>query len=296
VNYLAYGGAVLDPALTAKILDDLLGPVPAELEKVGADAKPFVDLINASRSSLGAVSEMAFGYVMPSGEPGKQSALQQIEVYRGDARKLAEAQRSSIQSAGELLKLLPKEQAGTITIDFKPGAKTVDGVALDQVSVKFKVDEKTPEGAQVAEILSVMYGGNGLGGYMGAVDDKTFITVMGSDEILGAAVAAARGKASALGEAAALKQVDAKLPRERCMAYYVSVDNLVNTVGKYMDKMGLPFSVKFPAGQPPIGVAISTEGSALRVDSYVSRDLIQNTIAVILQAAMGGAKGNGPVQ
>src|ERR1043165_7244452 len=80
--------------------------------------------------------------------------------------------------------LMPQAPGMNMAMEVKPGAKTVDGTALDQFSMKFNFDKNTPEAAQAQQMITMMYGPNGLNGYMGALSDRNYLMVMGGDDEL----------------------------------------------------------------------------------------------------------------
>src|SRR5207302_1549956 len=82
---------------------------------------------------------------------------------------------------------------GGAAMDMKPAAKTVEGVALDQFSMKFTFDKNTPEAAQAQQMINMFYGPNGFNGVMGGLDAKHYIIVMaGDDEMVSSTIAATK--------------------------------------------------------------------------------------------------------
>jgi hypothetical protein len=279
---------VPDPRVLSGIFDQVLGTVPEELGKIGPDAKPFLDLISSLRMRLSATESASFGYPIPQGRPARGAALQEIAVYRGDAKKLADAQRRTLSSINDMMRFLPEEAREIVRLEVKRQAKRIGGAALDEFSVKFKFDENAPQGAEMAQVLTMFYGGQGISGYMGAVDDRSYILAVGGEELAGAVAAAARRQDTTVGQAAPVKAIAAKLPQRRAVVYYVAVDNLVNMIVQYMNEFGRGLKIKFPGDQPPIGITLGSEASAVRIDGYISNDLIENIIAAVIEALYGG--------
>lgn len=285
-KFLLYGGMVIDSAIMLRLLEDFTGPIVKELEAAGPDAKPIIDLIESSKNMLKASESAAFAYVAPAGPIGQQGAIQSVALMRGDAAKLAEIQKGQMQGVAGLMKLLPQTPGTSMTFEVKPAAKTVDGVSLDQATMQFKVDPNTPEGAMAAQVVNLIYGPGGWTGYMGAVDAKTCVQVMGGgDELLGQVIAAVKKQDAGVAEAQYVKAVDAQLPAKRIATYYLAVDNIASTIMQYMAAFGMPVQAKIAPDLSPVATAISAEGPVLRIDLVLPADLMENIVAVVLQFA-----------
>jgi len=168
----------------------------------------------------------------------------------------------------------------------KPGAKTVDGTALDQFSMKFNFDKNTPEAAQAQQMINMMYGPGGLNGYMGALSDRNYLMVMGGDdELLTAALQSAKKKEDSLSQTDMVKSISSQLPKDRAIVYYVALDNIATTVLDFMGQMGFKIPLKLPE-MSPIGISLSTEGSVFRIDTAISSDMIEKMVSAGMQAAM----------
>jgi hypothetical protein len=295
VKYFAFGGAVMDPKVTAKIMDDVLGPIVKELAAAGDDTKGLVTALENLKAGMITMDRFSFGYVQPTAV-GQQSVIQAVAVYEGDARKLAVAERAYMQASADLFKMLPQAPGMNMAMELKPAAKTVDGVALDQFSMKFNFDKNTPEAAQAQQMINMFYGPGGLNGYMGAVDDKNYLLVMGGDdELVSAAIGSAKKKEDSLSQTDMVKAISAQLPKDRVIAYYIALDNIATTVLDFMGQMGFKIPLRLPE-MSPIGISMSTEGAVLRIDTAISSDMIEKLVSAGMQAAMmmqnpGGKRG-----
>ena len=293
-KYFAFGGAALDRKTTAKIMEDVLGPIQKELTAMGDDGKGLNTAIESAKAGLVTIDSLAFGYAQPT-QIGQQSVIQAVMVYEGDARKQAEAQRAYMQASADVFKIMPQAPGMSASMEMKPSAKTVEGVSLDQFAVKFNF-ENTPEAAQAKQMITMMYGPNGLGGYMGAIDDKKYIMMMGGDdELLTAAIQSAKKKDDAVSQTDLVKAISAQLPKERAVVYYVQLDNIASTVLDFMGQMGFKIPLRLPE-MSPIGISIGTEGPVLRIDTAISADMIEKLVSAGMQAAMmmqnpGGKRG-----
>ncbi|HEV8377640.1 MAG TPA: hypothetical protein VGP99_02235 [Tepidisphaeraceae bacterium] len=284
-KYFAFGGSVMDPKTTTKIMEDILGPIQKELAALGDDTKGLLTAIDNMKAGMSTVEGFSFGYVQPTAI-GQQSIVQAIMVYEGDAKKLAEAERAYMQASADMFKLMPQAPGMSMAMEVKPAAKTVEGVALDQFSVKFNFDANTPEAAQAKQMINMFYGPNGLNGFMGALNDKNYLMVMGGDdELLTTALQSAKKKEDTLSQTDLVKAISAQLPKDRAVVYYVALDNIATTVLDFMGQMGFKIPLKLPE-MSPIGISMSTEGAVLRIDTAVSADMIEKMVSAGMQAAM----------
>jgi hypothetical protein len=294
-KYFAFGGGVANPKTTVKIMSDFLDPIQKELAALGDETKGFSSAIDSMKAGMSTVEGMSFGYVQPTAI-GQQSIVQAIFVYDGDAKKLAEAERAYMQASADFLKLMPQAPGMNMAMEVKPAAKTVEGVALDQFSMKFNFDKNTPEAAQAQQMITMFYGPGGLNGYMGAISDRSYLLTMGGDdELLTAALQSAKKKEDALSQTDMVKAISSQLPKERAAVYYVALDNIATTVLDFMGQMGFKIPLRLPE-MSPIGISIATEGPVLRIDTAISSDMIEKMVSAGMQAAMmmqnpGGKRG-----
>jgi hypothetical protein len=82
------------------------------------------------------------------------------------------------------------------------------------------------------------------------------------------------------------------------MTMYIPLDEIATTIGTYAGAMGMPIQIQLPPDLPPIGMTASTDGTAVRIDSYTPTDLIKALVAQGMQLYMqrmgaGGAGGPG---
>lgn len=294
-KYFAFGGAVIDRKTAAKIMEDALGPIQKELTALGDDTKGLVTAIDSLKTTMTVIDSISFGYVQPTAI-GQQSMVQAVIVYEGDAKKLAEAERAYMQASADVFKLMPQAPGTNMAMELTPGGKTIEGVALDQWTMKFNFDGNTPEAAQAKQMINMMYGPNGFSGVMGPISDKNYVMVMGGDdELITAAIQSARKKEDTLSQSDFVKSISAQLPKERTGTYFIALDNLATTVLDFMGQMGFKIPLKLPE-MSPIGVSFGTEGPVFRIDTAISSDMIEKMVSAGMQAAMmmqnpGGRRG-----
>jgi hypothetical protein len=303
-KYIFYGGFVCDPKVSTDIFNDMVGPVMNDLNAVGEQAKPVNDWINATRAQLGTMTSTSFGMLVPTTPLGAGSVIQEVAITRGDAATLTKATKENLQATNALTQSLQGMMGAAAqgvqmpTYTFNDNAKTVDGVQLDQFQMKLNENPQTPQEAQATQMMKMMYGPQGLGGYIGAVDPNKVIAAIGLDDAtLAKAVAAAKGNQDPLAGQAELKAVSSQLPQNRMGAAYLALDQLIGTGVNYAKQMGMPVNLQLPPNLAPIGMTLATEGSAIRSDVYIPAQLVQSIVAASMQMMMqmqGGKQPGGP--
>jgi hypothetical protein len=294
-KYFVYGGMTMNPEVDHQLLNDFIGPIEAEVKKLGADGKPILDYLDSFRDYLSATKQTNFGMVAPPANAiGQQGLIQAVSIMTGDTAKMLAAQKKMLATQGEIMKL-----TGTgdmIKTTSTPGAKTVDGVKLDQFTTTMKMDPQTPQEQQAAFMMQMLYGPKGITGYTGEVATDKMIAVMGGDDaLLSSSIASSKANSDALGKGVAAK-VSAALPQNRLGAFYLPVDTIATTVLDVMAARGMPGGVKLPPNLPPFGAAVATEGSAIRIDGYVPAQTVQSLIAAGMQMWLQNMGGGGAGQ
>ncbi len=279
-KYLVWGGTTLDAVATTKLFNDLIAPIMVEVEKMES-GKTIGKAVDAYRAMITAYSGGSFGLIAPTGALGQSSLIQGIGVIRGDAAKLRVSYKALVESQQELMKAMGLP--GGMETAYTPNAKTVDGVAFDQMTTKMG-EPNTPEEQQIAQMMMFMYGPGGPAALLGVIDEKTILTAMGVDEAkLSPAITAAKAGIDPFGKLAHVQAVAGELPRKRIVEVYIALDNIISTGMNYAG-MFLPIRVKLPANLPPIGQTIATDGSAVRVDTHVPSKLIKAIVDATMQA------------
>ena len=292
-KYFMYGGGINTPGVSEKVLADLLDPITAEVAKI-PEAKGFAEVLEGFKKTQGATQSSAFGWLAPAGAMGAESLFQQIVLVKGDAKQIRDFNLKAFAAMGDLLKLLPNQEAASVKFDVQQGAKTVEGVALDRFETKMGLDPDNEQAAQAQQIMQMVYGPHGQSGVIGAVDPKTFLTVSGaSDALIAEAVTAAKANADVLGTAAGVRSVNAELPKQRSAVFYVAVDTMVSTGVRYAKGFGLPVNVKLAQNLPPVGISAGTEGSAIRMDVFVPQPLVQDLVRAGIEATKEQQKQDG---
>jgi hypothetical protein len=289
-KYLFLMGGVNSGAGT-QLVDDFLQPIEPELAKLGDEVKPVITIIDGMKKTMKATKQEAGGLIAPTGQLYTSSLLQGVRVVTGDPKALISVEKEMAEAQQQLMSMLPNQP--NMKVDYKPDAKTVDGVSFSQLSSTM-ANENDPVAAQVKMMMSIMYGPAGATTFSGAVDDSHLLTYIGLDDAtVSAAIKAVKDGADPLAKNEAVSLVDKNLPQDRAMVLYVGLGDIVETFSRYAKMMGLPIPVNMKPNLPPIGISAGTSGASFWVDSFVPSDLVEQCIATGMQLKMMGGGGNG---
>jgi len=296
-KYIAFGGGVGSPEVSAQIINDFTAPIMKEVSALGDEGKAITAYVDSLKKMTVAIKGATFGMLVPSGMLGQDSIFQIVETIQGDSKAIGDAQKALFDNQQEVMKIVQPNSELQQKTTFTPAVKTVDGVTLDQAQTEFSGDPNNPQAAQMQQMMTMMYGPNGMKVLSGAIDDNNrVITVAVSDESIQQLITAAKTKDSALGKSDLVTGVTSALPEQKAAVFYLSVDNLLTTGLKYAGAMGMNLPINLPPNQPPIGVSMGTEGTAVRVDTFVPTQLVKSITAAVIQFQMqmqGGGGGGG---
>ena len=284
-KYVVVGGMMFDSPVYGQLIDDAAAPVLVEAAKLGAEMKPIADYVDAIKRSVLATKRYSFAAAGNDQKVGEGPLVSAMAALDGDAKVVLAAQKTMMQSQEQFVKLLDFQNTGVAKTEIKPGAKIVDGVSFDEMTVTMS---GVPAGSPQAAMQKMMYGPNGMKMYIGEINPQTVLVAQfGDDAMLQKGIEAARTRKTTFLDAN-IKQVSAKLPDTRFVEMYLSVDQGAAMISKVMQSMtGQPLPVDIPAGQPPIGMSASTEGASIRTDVYVPSVVIQNVVGGVMQMEMG---------
>jgi len=285
------------------IINDFLAPIEKEVAALGADGKPVQEYIDAFKKATAALTSSAFGTLVPTGPLGQEAILQGVGVTSGDAKVLLDAQQQMASSQQAMMDMFyPPQMRGMVKFNFTPNAKTIDGVQFNQIQQKVNLQQpgqpNNPQMAQMQQLMNWVYGPNGATGLLGALDAKTVIGAFGtSDTMISKTIASAKAGQDTLSQTPEIAAVAKELPKQRMVAVFFGLDQLVSTAANYAKMFGMPVNFQLPQNLPPIGATVATEGSAIRADGYVPTQLLQSIIAAGIQSYMqmqGGQAPGGP--
>jgi len=294
-KYLLFGGGAAQPQVSLQLFNDILGPIEKELAGLGDEGKTIQNYLASLRTYVGAVQQSRFGMIAPGGQLGQEAIIQGIGIAQGDGATLAKSYKEMMKQSEELMALFGsgKAQAKT-TITEK--AKTIDGVTLDMFQTQFAAgaDAQDPQAQQVAQMMTMMYGPNGLTGHVGVVGNKLIQATNVSDAVLTEAIKAAKEDKDVLSAQAGVPLTKKQLPATRLAELYIPLDVVVNTGVTYANQFGFPVKLQMPPNLPPIGMSLASEGTAFRADSHVPSQLVQSLVMAGMQAFMQMQQGNQP--
>lgn len=179
-----------------------------------------------------------------------------------------------------------------VELTYSPAAMTVAGVVFDQFKTEFHINPSTPQEAQAAQVLTLIYGPEGLNGYIGAVDDQHVLFITGGNEAsMEQAVQAVKANSTKVAQAQSIQSVAQQLPQNRLAVLYVPLGQWVETGVTYAQQFGLAVPFQVPQDLPPVGMTLATDQSAVRIDGYVPSTLVENLVKIGMQMFMGMQQG-----
>jgi hypothetical protein len=294
-KYLFFGGSVNNPEATVKALDDFTAPILKEVTALGPDMKAASDYVDALKQYVKSTKKTTFGVVEPTGALGQEPIIQFITIASGDAPAMKAAQQKMVTTQEQMMKAFGMP-ADAYKSNVTPKAKTVEGIAFDQISTTVNPNANDPMAQQQAQVLSFMYGPQGMNMLQGEVNGNLLTASGVPDTVLSSAIAAVKSNDSPLSNLAGVKAVAANLPTNRTAEFYIPVDEIVTTGLSYAKQFGAGVNLQLPPDLPPIGVTSSSDGTAVRFDAYVPSTLVQSLVAAGMQAYMqmqGGGQGGG---
>jgi hypothetical protein len=277
-----YFGGTISSAVVNQLATDVGDIVKKNLPKDASadDIDKYVALV---KKSAAAMKTTAGGAVVPG---AGENYLQVVGVTKGDGPAIFDASKQSVAYAA----MFSGMENNKMKLSAKLGEPTtVDGVKMQPYSMEVAGDANDPNTAQAKQLLQMMYGANGIGGAFGLVNNTTVITTQGAPQQLTAdLIASAKADSDPLDKADNVKITSDQLPKQRVGVMYLALDNLATGVVAAMKQQGIPLQFKLPPNLPPIGVSISSEGSAARVDTVIPTKLVESITAAVMQAMMQG--------
>jgi hypothetical protein len=285
---LMYGGAIITPQVWDRVITDVMDTIKqSEGDKAkGQDVNKWLE---AWRKALKGMKSTTFAMLAPdTGE----NLMQVVGVTHGDAKQILESTKQGLSYANTFLGNMGGKNKMTLAL---ADPTTTDGVQVQPYNIKFDFDPNDPMAAQQKQIMAMMYGPNGVSGYLAVVNDNTLLQAQGvSDKVLSEAIAAAKGGTDTLSKSDALKITSEQLPKPRGAEFYIAMDEIANTAVKFMKQQGMAIQFKLPPNLPPVGMAVAKESSAVRVDTFIPTKLVEAMTSAVMQTMMqmnGGGKG-----
>jgi hypothetical protein len=296
-TYLVFGGGLTNGAALRPLFKDLVDPILAAMPEMDAAGKTaMADIRTAFDTMLDTGTSATFGVIKPKGQLGQEAIFQTVTVVEGKSEAYLAAMKKYFTSVGPVFKALTPEGSpampGTSFI-VEPAAVTAAGVTFDRVKADINADPKTPEEAQIQQMMTFMYGPAGLSYLLGAADEGTAIMAQGLDDAaLAAVVESSKANKDAVAGLAHVKETADQLPADRSIVFYVSLDEIATTAVTYISQFGMPVKFQLPPNLPPLGFAVSNSGSSVRIDYHVPTKTVQSFVAATLQT-MNEMQGGG---
>lgn len=169
----------------------------------------------------------------------------------------------------------------TTTTSFRPEARTIDGVTVDEWGVATNIEGDANEQAMQAQMaMSMMFGSNGLGGYMASTKNGVVLTMSRNSQMLTQTLATANN-GGGLGASDSISAISAKLPDGRAFELYLGVDNLL--------RIGEAFLGEVPK-MPPVGLVMASGGGTAEIALHISPAVISKgmELGMMFGGGMGG--------
>ncbi len=282
-KYLFFGGGAGPTPEANKGLTDFLTPVQNSINELGPDYSSLNDWIIGLEKLSAASGESTMGLLCPSAQPGAGPLVQFVNVRQGDAKTMLDAFRQMADDQQAAMKALGLGQAAS-TQTFTRDSKTVDGVSFDEMKSQIPLNGNNPGQMQAMQLISMIYGPQGPDAFTGVVNDQNMLTVMGLDDAgISAAIAAVKAGDDPMAKLPSVKAVSSQLPTDRFAAVYIPLDLWATTGFGYAKMFGIDMGVTMPENLPPLGITLSTDGPAVRVDSFMPSQLLQAIAAAGMQ-------------
>lgn len=286
-KYMMVAGWIQNGATFAKFVDSFYAPMLKALPVPEADAAKLDQALEAMKASVRAMNGGAVGLITPQADQiAATGVLHGIGVVHGDAKDMVTAQRK-LGAVQDVFQKVASMGMG-VTVNYKPEAKTVDGVALDETTMEYTFDPNKPGGVQQEKMIKAMFGAK-VTSYGGMINDGNVVSAMNvDDQQIQALIAAVKQNLTISGNAQ-IKAASAELPQQRIAVIYI----FAGQIGQLVAQLTGGNAPDGLADLPPIGMALSVEGSAIRFDAQISEDFAKMTVDLFkkLQGQRRGARG-----
>jgi len=278
---LDYGGVKIGP-----LMDALRGRLGLDEDAAGDDAAQpgMMPMSNIWRNTDGVAMAV---YPSPGGLVGGLLS-RSIFMMSGDSARIMTMFRELMSQT------TTAEGMGGVQVsaEYTPDAAEIAGVKADAYAVRMSGPPEMT--AQIQQMQQMVYGPAGLQGYVLPVKGGIIQTTSRNSELVEKTLASMRGEAPGLGANRVLAAVDAMLPPNPSMRFYLGLGAISNTVGPLL-AMGVPgLDIAELKALPPIGMGASIAGGGL-VGSMVVPAPVLKAIAEMAQQfgpdLMGGEEG-----
>jgi len=183
-------------------------------------------------------------------------------------------------------------QALLNAVAYKPGAGTIDGVSVTELSLDIgSMEDVEPEDL---EQMHKVLGKDGVLLRLAAVDGKHVAAAFGGGESrMGELIAHAKSGKAPLGSDAGIRRVADNLPKAKASECYIALDRMVGLVRNVTEAIGEgdAFPISMSEVNAPIAVVGSGEKGLANADIYLPMELVvavKNTVMQAMGMMMGG--------
>lgn len=244
-----------------------------------AQARAMMDVMNNSSGGaivLGAPS-------MQEMSIGAGAFVRSAAYYRSDSPdKLKTAMAQGLESVDGQTADQNGMTVSTNTT-YRPEARTIDGVTVDEWGVATNIEGDANEQAMQAQMaMSMVFGSNGLGGYVAPSKNGVVMTMSRNSQMLTQTLSAA-DNGGGLGASDAISAISARLPDNRAFEMYIGVDNLL--------RIGEAFLGDIPP-MPPVGIVAASGDGTAEIALHISPAVVSQGMQLGMQ--FGPMMGGGP--
>lgn len=167
------------------------------------------------------------------------------------------------------------------TSSYKPKARTIDGVTVDEWGMQINVQGNDEQAMQAQMAMSMIYGSNGAGGYVAGTDNGLVMTMSRNSQMLTQTLQTAQ-QGGGLGANEQLRTIAAKLPGNRAAEIYIGVDKLLG--------IGAAFLGDIPP-MPPVGLVAASGHGTAEIAVHVPQQVITQVMELGMMFGEMGQPG-----
>jgi len=275
-SYAFVSGVRFDQALATQLVNDAIGPIIAEANKLGDAGKPIATYLQALQDFVTHTQSQTYGLTSNVDATDGSGLFGVTSIMQGDAQAIIQSHLAMLQSQDEFSKLMEvaaDQPSQTTVID--RNAVTVEGLGFDRFTTVMGTDPNDP----ATQLLKTIYGDKGFTYLLGGIDENTVLSTTHEDSaMISQLLQAARTQRDVMADNAEAREVAGNLPANPFMLGYVFP-------GEFMEMFsGISRAITGSELQAeivtnhPAGVAMSTQGTAIRFDMFLPMPLVEEIV------------------
>jgi hypothetical protein len=170
------------------------------------------------------------------------------------------------------------------TSSYESGVANVAGTSVDTWGMSMEAEPGNPEADQIAMMMPMIFGPDGMGGYLAPAKGGIVTTLSKNQPYLEQALKAAAGDGGGLTNEASIKSVAAELPADRSAEFYFGLQSILEQAGPMI---GIPVGDE---QVPPVALAGACGSGGMRFTLFLPSKVMQ------LIGQFGGVMGQGAVE